>query len=213
MMTSSSAIPTVDVTGVFSDSLPFCYDGCGGIPGATWEIRQNVSPGDGGQVVASGFTYAPVVTVPDGVFTRTLVTCLNIHLPPGTYWLNVTPAGHDNSGIDFSLAYTTSGVNCVGAPCGNDGNSFSYSPESGETWAQFSADWPMGITGFSCPGNCEIYVSSAESSKILLNGLKLDVPLNLTGESTVEDRSGQPGGNYSVQLTISQNIIRWATPA
>ncbi|HEU0208494.1 MAG TPA: hypothetical protein VFQ78_05905 [Candidatus Udaeobacter sp.] len=161
----------------------------------------------------SGFTYAPVVTVPDGVFTRTLVTCLNIHLPPGTYWLNVTPAGHDNSGIDFSLAYTTSGVNCVGAPCGNDGNSFSYSPESGETWAQFSADWPMGITGFSCPGNCEIYVSSAESSKILLNGLKLDVPLNLTGESTVEDRSGQPGGNYSVQLTISQNIIRWATPA
>jgi hypothetical protein len=139
-----------------------------------------------------------------------LVTGLNIHLAPGTYWLNVTPAGHDNSGYDFSLAYPTSGTNCVGAPCGNDGNSFSYSPETGETWAQLDADWAMGVTGFSCPENCVTYVSTAKSSKILPNGLELDVPLNLTGESSVEDRSGQPGGNYTVQLTFSQNVISMA---
>ena len=65
----------------------------------------------------------------------------------------------------------------------------------------------MGVTGYSCPGNCGIYVSTARSVKILLSGLELDVPLNLTGESSVEDRSGQPGGNYTVQLIFSQNVV------
>src|SRR5436190_5276682 len=65
----------------------------------------------------------------------------------------------------------------------------------------------MGVVSYSCPGNCEIYFSTAKSVKFALSGLELDVPLNLTGKSAVEDRSGQPAGNYTAQITFSQNII------
>src|SRR5947199_4189542 len=46
---------------------------------------------------------------------------LNVSLPPGIYWLNVTPIG-DLSGRSFDS--TTSGTNCVGTPCGNNQNAF-----------------------------------------------------------------------------------------
>src|SRR5260370_10188114 len=49
------------------------------------------------------------------------VTGLNVSLPPGTYWLNVTVVG-DLTGRSFDS--NTSGANCVGTPCGNNQNAF-----------------------------------------------------------------------------------------
>jgi hypothetical protein len=101
------------------------------VTGATWEIRSGTDLcNTGGTLVASGSTAAPIVT-PTGRsgfgFTEFQVkgTGLNVFLPvlPAGqfYWLNVTPVG---DGTGRSLITTTSGANCAGTPCGNDGMSF-----------------------------------------------------------------------------------------
>src|SRR5206468_3738384 len=98
------------VTSVFSDNLENTN-----VTGATWEIRQGISEGNGGTLIASGMTMTPVVT-PTGRsgfgFTEFMIEVigLNVSLPPGIYWLNVTPIG-DLSGRSFDS--TTSGTNCV----------------------------------------------------------------------------------------------------
>ena len=43
------------LTSVFSDNLSFTH-----ITGATWEIRQGISEGNGGTLIASGMTMTPV---------------------------------------------------------------------------------------------------------------------------------------------------------
>src|SRR5205814_9755995 len=45
------------VTSVFSDNLENTN-----VTGATWEIRQGISEGNGGTLIASGMTMTPVVT-------------------------------------------------------------------------------------------------------------------------------------------------------
>jgi len=200
------------VTGVFANVFVDDWVDCFILADGMWEIRQGVYYGTPGTVVASGFLDGATVNA-TGNYTflseyQILLTGLDISLPPGTYWLNVTPIG------DFGASYygsyggisQTIGANCVGSPCGNDHNAFLVD-NSGDYWAALNADYSMGITGYSCPGNCEIYVSSAKSIKIMLSGLELDVPLTLTGESAVEDRSGGTGGNYTVAMTFSQSII------
>jgi hypothetical protein len=112
-----------DVTSVFSDDLENTN-----VTGATWEIRQGISPQNGGILIAGGITTTPIVA-PTGRsgfgFTEYMieVSGLNVHLPfsADPYWLNVTPTG-DGTGRSFDS--TTSGANCVGMPCGNDQNAF-----------------------------------------------------------------------------------------
>ena len=145
----------MDVTSVFSDNLANTN-----ITGATWEIRQGISEGNGGTLIASGTTVTPVVT-PTGRsgfgFTEFMVevTGLNVHLPPGTYWLNVTPIG-DLSGRSFDS--TTGGANCVGTPCGNNQNAFFNSNFFGVDFASTAnqgqpTDFSMGVNGTTgCAG-------------------------------------------------------------
>src|SRR5205085_6663255 len=137
--------PGWSVTGVFSDNLANTN-----VTGATWEIRQGVSEGNGGTLIASGMTMTPVVT-PTGrsgfgfIEYMVEVTGLNVSLPPGTYWLNVTPIG-DLTGRSFDS--TTSGANCVGTPCGNDMNAFFNSNfGGGANFTSVASDFSMGIEG------------------------------------------------------------------
>jgi hypothetical protein len=131
-----------EVTAVFSDNLENTN-----VTGATWEIRQGMSAGNCGILIASGETMTPVVT-PTGRsgfgFTEYMieVTGLNVNLPPGTYWLNVTPVG-DLTGRSFDS--NTGGTNCVGTPCGNDQNAFwNCSP--------VPVDFSMGVIGSGSGG-------------------------------------------------------------
>src|SRR6266478_4254707 len=144
------------VGAVFSDNLSSTT-----VTGATWEIRQGISEGNGGTLIASGMTMTPVVT-PTGRsgfgFTEFMVevTGLNVSLSPGTYWLNVTPIG-DLSGRSFDS--TTSGANCVGTPCGNNQNAFFNSNFFGANFTSTSnegqpTDFSMGVNGTTgCPGS------------------------------------------------------------
>jgi hypothetical protein len=110
------------ITTIFSDNLLSTV-----VTGAVWEIRTGVTAGNEGVLVASGSTAAPLVTLTGRSgfgYTEYMVEVagpLNVILAPGIYWLNVTPIGN---GTGRSLNTTTSGANCVGTPCGNNGMSW-----------------------------------------------------------------------------------------
>jgi hypothetical protein len=145
------------LTSVFSDNLENTV-----VTGATWEIRQGISEGNGGTVIASGMTMTPVVT-PTGRSGFGLpeymveVTGLNVSLPPGTYWLNVTPIGGNCGGRSFDS--DTSGTNCVGTPCGNNQNAFFDSNFFGANFTSTAnegqpTDFSMGVNGTTgCEGS------------------------------------------------------------
>jgi hypothetical protein len=145
--------PVWDVTAVFSDDLLNTV-----VTGADWEIRTGLSNGNAGTLIASGSTNSPIVT-PTGRsgfgFTEYMVevTGLNVFLPmlpPGQhYWLNVTPVGN---GTGRSFNSTTSGANCVGSPCGNDGNEFYNSTSFGDFFQGPGAqDFSNGVIGTVVP--------------------------------------------------------------
>ena len=89
---------------------------------AYWEIRQGVSEGNGGTLIASGTTNSPVFT-PTGRsgfgYTEDTVevTGLDLVLPPGTYWMTVTP---ENPNGDRSFNSNTFGLNAVGMDIMNE---------------------------------------------------------------------------------------------
>jgi hypothetical protein len=132
------------VNAVFSDNLLSTI-----VTGALWEIRTGCSPGNEGTLVASGSTATPMVTATGRSgfgYTEYMVEVsgLNLALVAGTrYWLNVTPIGNSTG---RSLNTTTSGTNCVGTPCGNDGMSW-FRPGVGFSPLDFS----MGVIGQSVP--------------------------------------------------------------
>jgi len=149
------------VTGVFSNNImdPGLNTA---ITTANWEIRTGVSEGNGGTVVASA-SNAPATVTPTGrsAFGRTEYTVevdgLNVTLdalPAGQfYFLDVVPVVPLGVGGQ-SFITTTSGANCVGTPCGNDGNSWWNSNLFGVTWTTTmnlfgSGTWDlsMGVIG------------------------------------------------------------------
>jgi hypothetical protein len=98
---------------------------------ATWEIRQGVSAGNGGTIVASGDDSATQTALPpvSGFFYgtpeyRIAATISPVVLTAGTYWLTVAPDAPGNTFLEQGFIETTSGANAVGMPPGNDGNSF-----------------------------------------------------------------------------------------
>lgn len=89
---------------------------------------------------------------------QVLISGLNFHLGPGRYWLRVTPT--INVADAYSYNSATSGLNAVGQPPGNNGNSFwnlyihygsgaVYSQNFVDLTSYFGAvaDYSMGIAG------------------------------------------------------------------
>jgi hypothetical protein len=113
-----------NVFGVYSNN----YDSMTGYTGVEWSIRQGITAGNGGTLIASGTNTGndfQVIFHNAGDFGYTEYTVnainLNITLTAGTYFLNVTPIG---SGTGRSFTSDTSGAGCIGNPCGNNGNAF-----------------------------------------------------------------------------------------
>jgi hypothetical protein len=185
-----------NVTEVFSDNVVdyYCFDNPSVI-GAVWEIRQGVSAGNPGVLIAQGFTVTPAVTATGRSHEyRVEVQGLNVFLSPGTYHLNVTPIGNGRGGASNSI---TTGTDCVGTPCGNNGNSF-QNPPNVAFWQPANGDFAMGVVGNS---NNNPQLVEGGSFK---QGFKIMLPIN--GESGIEDRSGQPGGTYTITMTFNENI-------
>ena len=129
--------------------------------GVEWSIRQGITAGNGGTLIASG-TAGPgnfqVIFHNAGDFGYTeysvVAQNLSFNLAPGAYFLNVTPIG---SGSGRSFDSWTSGVGCIGTPCGNNGNGFidsnffgaNYQPTCGVD--DQPCDFSMGVIGTVVP--------------------------------------------------------------
>ena len=201
-----------DVTAVYSNNLSSTN-----IIGATWEIRQGLSSGNGGTLIASGMTVTPSVLATGrsgfGYAEYTVEAGgLNLHLPADTnhYWLNVTPIG-DLTGASFDS--TTSGASAVGQPPGNnqnafiDSNFFDYSfVPTGDPSVGQPYDYSMGIKGTRSAGE-PLVLQSAFSRKTHGNAGVFDLPLPLTGSEGIESRGGQD----SIYLTFNHNLTGVAT--
>jgi hypothetical protein len=151
-------VPTGDgawqITAVFSNNI---ISISAPIPGlARWEIRSNVSPGVSGNLIAGG-TAAPAVGATGRTFGQSaeysMTVSVSVTLFPGRYWLSVAPV---NPGIplqigQYSFVSVTAGANCVGNPCGYDGNSFQYSDRTPASEFIPVAAGSMGVLGSKIP--------------------------------------------------------------
>ncbi len=199
-----------DVTAVYSNNLLNTN-----VVGATWEIRQGIFPGSGGTLIASGMTVTPsvIATGRSGFgFTEYTVEVggLTLHLPADTnhYWLNVTPIG-DLTGRSFES--TTSGVNALGQPPGNNQNAF-FDSNFFDAVFQSTADqgqpydYSMGVKGTVSAGE-PLVLQSAFSRKRHGKAGDFDLPLPLTGIEGIESRGGQD----AIYLTFNHNLTGVAT--
>jgi hypothetical protein len=156
---------TWTVTSVFSnDQLNYNTNP---VTSAAWEIRRGVSAGNGGTLVASNGTAAATQTAltrTPGFFyaaspVQITATVSPLVLTAGTYWLSVIPNEPSVFQGNFSFVMSTSGLNSVGMPPGNDDNSFisnniapgnpgsfnftsTSTVEGGGTW-----DYSLGVNG------------------------------------------------------------------
>jgi hypothetical protein len=129
--------------------------------GFEWEIRQGMSVGNGGALMASGstdgsWTWAPNGFNNFGFLGYTMVADItDVSLPAGTYHLALSPRGQ---GFGRSFVQTTSGANSIGSPIGN-GNSFFHSSFFGVNYGRvqdqlgFDADFSYGVNLIPAPAS------------------------------------------------------------
>jgi hypothetical protein len=151
---------TWNVTGLYSNN----YDSYPTTTTAVeWSIRQGITSGNGGTLIASGTAGAGNFQVlfhnsGDFGYTEYTVNAFNlsgISLTGGTYFLNVTPIGN-GTGQGRSFVSDTSGTGCIGNPCGNTSNSFFDSNFFGANFQPTSdqgqpGDFSMGVQGNLIP--------------------------------------------------------------
>jgi len=123
-----------NVTGMFVNETDL---GPSNVTTATWSIRTGMGPGNGGTVLYSG---ASPATEGSGTVSQISVSGLNITLPPGQYWMNVTP---QTNGTKL-VANSTSGVNEINATLTNAG--LWYEPQF-ENYTSVGTDFSIGIMG------------------------------------------------------------------
>lgn len=206
-----------DIGSVFSNNLENTN-----VTAATFEIRSGVSAGNGGTIVASGMTVTPEVTATGRSgfgFTEFMIQIsdLNIHLAPGTYWLNVTPVG-DLTGRSFNS--TTAGANCVGTPCGDDDNAFwdsnffavSFVPTQPQCAPPNECiDFSMGVNSTGTTGGITLQAlvkTGHQTNKVLLkwspaNGGKVSISRNgvVIGKTADDGKAKDVLGNLSGDFT------------
>ncbi len=135
------------------------------ITGADWEIRSGVSSGNGGTLIASGFTatdytWTPNWPNPNGGPTRLDVDIadLELVLPMGRYWLMVRPVGWGFGEPGRAWLNGTNGANAIGLPAGNNGNNFLWFKPPDDAYFRPAEnppgvvfDFSMGVEGHLVP--------------------------------------------------------------
>jgi hypothetical protein len=123
-----------NVTGMFMNETDL---GPSNVTEASWSIRSGMGPGDGGTILYSGTSPA---TEGSGAVSQISISGLNITLPPGEYWMNVTP---QTNGTKL-VANATSGVNEINATLTDSG--LWYEAQF-ENYTPVGTDFSVGIMG------------------------------------------------------------------
>ena len=157
------------------------------VSSVAWSIRSGVSAGNGGTVLASGTATGSnateaadgtsVVFAPFSANQETITAKgLSVVLNPGTYWVSVAPV---TTGADDSFFYvsTTSGLNAVGTPPGNDGNSYFNSVADSDNFIPTTTlegpgtwDYSLGVAG-------TFVVTPEPSSMVLMLAASFGLPV------------------------------------
>lgn len=151
------------------------------VTSAYFEIREGVSPGNGGTLLYLGTDAA--TTTPTGrsgfgydEYTVDVTGLTGITLTAGTYWLNVSPVVTSIS--DISYITTTGGTNAVGMPPGNDGDSYvagSYYVNQGgynyEPASDYYVNPDTGLADFSMGVDGIIVASVPEPSTLAMGAI------------------------------------------
>jgi hypothetical protein len=143
-----------NVTSLYSNNYNNYIESGGTTTAVEWSIRQGITNGNGGTLIAGGtagqgnfaFFFKDSGDFGFSEYTAQVLN-LNIHLAPGTYFLNVTPVGN---GFGRSFDSDTSGLNCVGRPCGNNGNAF-FDSNGVHYQGPINTDFSMGVIGTVVP--------------------------------------------------------------
>ncbi|HLO99790.1 MAG TPA: PEP-CTERM sorting domain-containing protein [Fimbriimonas sp.] len=140
---------TTTITGVFANFLQFNQQGANSI---YWEIRQGITPGNGGTVVhASTVSPATVTATGNGLSIYTEYkyesAVSSFDLAPGTYFLTVALSGP----YDSAYLSETEGANGVGSTIGNNSAFLDawdvVNNDHFEVWTPKSTDYSMGLVG------------------------------------------------------------------
>ena len=129
------------VAGVFCNNTLYSAPA---ITQASWEIRSGMASATAGTLVAFGVDTATQTFDPAFSTYRIEVDGLHVQLPPGKYWLSVTPVGTGNG---QSYIAATLGANAIGNPPGNDGGAFFNSPVNGYNFTAAASSGQPGQTG------------------------------------------------------------------
>jgi hypothetical protein len=138
---------TWNVTSVWSNNGQGSYTTA---VGAAYDIRQGVSAGNAGILVASGWdesgvrspTGRSMGTIPEYQIT---VDVSGVILTPGRYWLRVTPHNWGDNPT-YSYISDTIGTNAVGNPPGNSGKAY-LTDSYGNYFLAIAGDYSMGLAG------------------------------------------------------------------
>jgi hypothetical protein len=143
--------PSWNITNMFTDNLSGLNPSTG-----YWEIRTNVSEGNGGTLIASGTS--PLTHTLTGRIDfsfaeyRDEVNGLNLTLAPGTYWMAVVPQDPNNANRSYNT--NTFGLNSVGSQISNQ--QFWNSPFFAQTFTNANNLGPFptfsdGVLGTAVP--------------------------------------------------------------
>jgi hypothetical protein len=139
------------VTSLWSDNFsPDNSFFSGGVTQADWSIRTGMGTGNAGTILFGGIgslTLTPtgrkyVTPVGTNLEYKLEITGLNVYLPPGEYWMNVTP--YSAGGVAIS---STGGANAIGTPFGGNDPGLWWWSDGGHNYDFVSRGTSMGVGG------------------------------------------------------------------
>ena len=158
---------TWDVTELFSNNTLVRP---GVAANVEWEIREGLSPGNGGTLLYSG-SNAPATVTATGRFSQeyTVAVDVSLTLAPGTYWFSVSPM--TSSGASFES--DSFGLNAVGSY--TFGQQYFNSSAFGSNFVNANTEGP-GLNNFSTGiigTKAGVPVPEPSSLSLMLGGLAM----------------------------------------
>jgi hypothetical protein len=190
----------------------------GTVTQAEWSIRSGMAPGNGGTILFSGTS--PVSVTPTGRFYQLdpmdppnleytfMVSGVNAFLPPGEYWLNVTPYAQSDV-----LISSSTGSGAVGIPPANDVNALWWWSTGGHKYDNTMQGFSMGVGENIAQAQLKVSIDVDPAAGIQ-DAISVS-PGDMVTASIVVDvgASGLSSYGISAQFDTTELDLKGASPA